>query len=496
MSGPLAIGIDVGTQGTRVVCITSSGEVKARHGEEWRLRRGPGGTHEQEPALWWAATVRSLEGLLRELTASERAGVGAMSVTSTSGTTLLLDGSGVPLRPAIMWDDKRAVAESEAANETLRKVCERNGYRFRPTFSLPKALWVRHHEPEVWERLAVLSHAADWLNAQLIGQARPFTELTNALKSGYDLIEDRWPPELAALGVGPTVLPELAISGQIIGQLRGDLAERLGLSPEVAVAIGMTDANTALVSSGAVTPGAWTTGISTGLSVKGVSATHIFDAHGALYCHRHPEMGWLPSCTMHTGGDALTERFGNDHLEDLDAKAAAHGPATVLSFPLQTRGEYFPIYAPGAEGFTVGAPEDETDAYRSYLEGVALIERLAFEACAELGAAVEGEVVTTGGGSRSRTWSQIRADALGRPVCRPLNEGTAVGAAIVALAACTDGLQATTRRVVRQTDMVEPHPGMAGYYLARRAELLSAFAARGYALATEPPPVVASKAAS
>jgi sugar (pentulose or hexulose) kinase len=428
--------------------------------------------------------VRSLEGLLSKLTAAERAGVGAMSVTSTSGTTLLLDDDGVPLRPAIMWDDKRAVAESEAANDVLRPVCLRNGYRFRPTFSLPKALWVRHHEPEVWERLAVLSHAADWLNAQLIGRSRPLTEPTNALKSGYDLVEDRWPEELATLGVAPAALPEVATSGEVIGHLRPDLAARLGLPPEVPVAIGMTDANTALVSSGAVAPGAWTTGISTGLSVKGVSTTHIFDAHGALYCHRHPEMGWIPSCTMHTGGDALTERFGNDRLGELDAKAAAHGPATVLSFPLQRRGEYFPIYAPEAEGFTIGSPEDETDAYRSCLEGVAIIEGLAYEACARLGASVEGQVVTTGGGSRSRSWSQIRADVLGRPVCRPVNEGTAIGAAIVALAACSEGLQAATQRAVRHTDLVEPDAGMAGYYHERRAELLEAFSARGYPLAT------------
>ena len=486
MSELLAVGIDVGTQGTRVVCITASGEVKARYGEEWRLNRGPRGSHEQEPALWWAATLRCLEVLLAKLTASERAGVTAMSVTSTSGTTLLLDDHGAPLRPAIMWDDKRAVAESEAANEVLRSVCRRNGYRFRPTFSLPKALWVRHHEPEVWDRLAVLSHAADWLNAQLIGRNRPLTEPTNALKSGYDLVEGRWPPELGTLGVGLDVLPELATSGAVIGHLRSDLAARLGLPPQVAVAIGMTDANSALVSSGAVTPGAWTTGISTGLSVKGVSAAHIVDAHGAVYCHRHPEMGWIPSCTMHTGGDALTERFGNDRLGELDGKAAAHGPATVLTFPLQRRGEYFPIYAPEAEGFTIGTPEDETDAYRACLEGVALIEGLAYEACAQLGASVEGQIVTTGGGSRSRSWSQIRADVLGRPVCRPVNEGTAIGAAIVALAACSEGLQVTTQRTVRHTDHIEPDTGMVAYYQERRRELLEAFTARGYPLATAP----------
>ena len=491
MSDHLALGVDVGTQGTRVVCVSASGEVRAHYGEEWYLKRGPGGTHEQDPALWWAATMRSLDGLLVKLTASERAAVGAMSVTSTSGTMLLLDGRGAPLRPAIMWDDKRATAESEVANEVLRSVCERNGYRFRPTFSLPKALWVRHHEPQVWDRVAVLSHAADWLNSQLIGRGRPLTEPTNALKSGYDLVEDRWPAELASLGVSQEVLPELAASGEVIGHLRSDLAARLGLPPQVAVAIGMTDANTALVSSGAVTSGSWTTGISTGLSVKGVSATHIVDAHGALYCHRHPEMGWIPSCTMHTGGDALTERFGNDRLGGLDDKAAVHGPATVLSFPLQRRGEYFPIYAPQAEGFTIGTPQDETDAYRACLEGVALVEGLAYEACARLGASVEGQIVTTGGGSRSRTWSQIRADVLGRPICRPVNEGTAIGAAIVAMAACSDGLQATTRRAVRHTDVVEPDVAMAGYYQGRREELLEAFTARGYPLATAPLPLSA-----
>ena len=74
-----------------------------------------------------------------------------------------------------------------------------------------------------------------------------------------------------------------------------------------------------------------------------------------------------------------------------------------------------------------------------------------------------------------------------------MNEGTAIGAAIVAVAACSGGLQAAARRAVRHADLVEPDAGMAGYYDERRAELLEAFSARGYPLATAPLPPLAGE---
>jgi sugar (pentulose or hexulose) kinase len=487
MAGELSVGVDVGTQGVRVVCLDYDGSVRAHASSHWELRRSIDGMHEQDPATWWEAVLRGLDALFGQLTVAERDAVAAISATSTSGTLLILDGDGRPLRPALMWDDKRAEAEADVANQLLRDICEHNAYRIRPTFSLPKAMWVRGHEPDVFERTRCLAHAADWLTAQLGGLARPVTEPTNALKSGYDLLKQCWPDELADVGIAAELFPEVVPSGSVVGELRRDLAGRFGLTRQVVLAIGMTDANTALVSSGVVRTGAWTTGISTGLSVKGISPVQIRDGQGGLYCHHHGELGWIPSCTMHTGGDVLTKRFGDDRLSGLDRLAAERGPATVLTFPLVRRGEFFPIFAPDAEGFTLGRPLDEADAYRSCLEGVALMEALAYETCRALGAPVEGAVVTTGGGSHSDVWSQIRADVLGRPVCRPVQEGTALGAATVGLAALGDGLVATVERVVRHTPEIEPDRSTVDHYADRRGELVEAFAKRGYGLLAAKP---------
>ena len=98
-------------------------------------------------------------------------------------------------------------------------------------------------------------------------------------------------------------------------------------------------------------------------------------------------------------------------------------------FPLPRRGEFFPFWAPDAEGFVVGDVDDDVTLFRCYLEGIAYIERLSHEVAVALGAEIVGPVTTIGGGSRSQLWRQIRATVLDRPVRGVRNPEAALGAA-------------------------------------------------------------------
>lgn len=119
----------------------------------------------------------------------------------------------------------------------------------------------------------------------------------------------------------------------------------------------------------------------TTLTIKGVSAELVKDPIGRIYCHRHPEHGWLPGGASNTGGEILAQCFPDTDLATRDTRATGLVPTSLLVYPLVGHGERFPFVAPDAEGFIAGKPDlllSNSDLiYGASLEGVALLERLA-----------------------------------------------------------------------------------------------------------------------
>ena len=139
MTQPVGIGIDVGSQGVRVLAATADGTVLDSVRVGWTLQRDPEGAHEQYPDVWWAEALGLLRQVCAGLPEQDRAAISGISVTATSGTVVVTDENLRPLRPAMMWwTDKRPVVEAEECAVAGADLCAELGYRFRPTFSLPK----------------------------------------------------------------------------------------------------------------------------------------------------------------------------------------------------------------------------------------------------------------------------------------------------------------------------------------------------------------------
>jgi xylulokinase len=476
----LVLGVDVGTQGARVFAVDAAGAVVASARETWLGERQSDGWHDQEPAVWWDGVALALRRTAAALSATDRGRLLALAVASTSGTIVPVDGRGRPLRQAIMWDDRRATAEAEVVAAAGAELTSRLGYRFRPTFGLPKILWLRGHEPDVWSQSRWFLHAADWITGRLTGRWG-ISDWMNALKTGYDLLDERWPAFIERLGVSTERLPSVVAPGTPIGRLARDVAVDCGLPETLVVVAGLTDSNAAQFAAGAYRPGHWATTMGTGLAVKGVTTDLVIDPSGALYCHRHPSGWWLPGGASNVGGGAIDRRFGRASLPALDGRLNDKGASSVLVYPLCDRGDWFPFWADDATGFVVGTPRDETDLYRGYLEGVAMVERMAFDTIGQLGAQVAGPVMVTGGGTSSPRWLQIRADMLGREIAIPQVPEAALGAAIVAAGASVhDGLLAACAAMTRIVRTVEPQASRSEQYEGRYRQFLAELAARGY----------------
>ena len=458
---PCVIGVDVGTGGARALAVDAAGAVLAAASLRFSDPAGPAlppGWSEQDPEMWWGAA----RACLSEVAARVDAGtVRALAVTSTSGTVVAVDAAGQPLRPALMYNDARAVEEASLAQDAGRAQAENLGYAFQASFALPKILWLRRHEPGVFERAACFLHAADFLLLRLTGELG-LSDSSNALKTGYDLSGLSWPLWIEqALGIPLAKLPRVAAPGEPVAALSAGGAAATGLRAGTSVAAGATDGTAAFLASGAVAPGDWNSTLGTTLVLRGVSRDLVRDPAGRIYCHRHPEGYWLPGGASSTGGEWLESRFPGADWPALDRRALDLSPTPLAVYPLVRRGERLPFVDPVAEGF-VEAPEGcAADLlYAGHLEGTACVERWILEVMESLGVPVGERICVTGGGARSREWLQIRADLLGRTLARPRVVDAAFGAALLAAARTLHpSLSAAARAMVRPECEVAPRAG-------------------------------------
>lgn len=438
------LGVDLGTQGVRALAVSEGGAVVGR-GSAPLVSRRVGDRHEQEPEQWWEAFGRACRAATE---AAKPARIEAVAVCATSGTVMLVDGAGDPLSPGLMYDDGRAGGEAAR----IAALGEGFAYRIPASWGLPKLLWLLEHDSG-HVRGARLAHQADFVTRRLVGHAVP-TDSSQALKSGYDLVGECWPEAaMDALGIRAGVLPEVVRPGTQLGEVGAAGAQATGIPLGTPVLAGMTDGCAGQLATGALEVGDWSSTLGTTLILKGVSDAPVRDPGGALYCHRSPDGRWLPGGASSVGGGVLQARFAGRDLAALDRRAAGREPAGVLAYPLVGRGERFPFVVPEAQGFVLGEPADGADLYAALLQGVAYVERLCFDYLDHLGAPVDGSLTATGGATRSRYWSQLRADVLGRPLRLVEHPEPAFGMAVLAAVGAAGGPAAAggARRAGGQT---------------------------------------------
>ena len=456
------VGVDVGTQSIRALAVDEDGRTVAAAKRPLRGTRS-GTRHEQDPDAWWVLTAEALSEL--DLRGHE---IGGVAVCATSGTVLLTDADGTPRTPGLMYDDARAGALSQQAQEAGAELWTRLGYRMQPAWALPKLLWWR--DKGLLGPGVRLAHQPDVITAALVGHPVA-SDASHALKTGYDLVEDRWPADvLAALGVPENALPQVVRPGTVLGEVCAEAAVLTGLPVGTPVVAGMTDGCAAQLAAGALEVGEWNSVLGTTLALKGVSTSLPHDPTGAVYSHRAPHGDlWLPGGASSTGAGAVRALFPGADLDALTA-AAARVRDVPLCYPLVGHGERFPFVAPEARGFLGDGPltGDSAAVFAAVCTGVAHVERLSFELLASAGADVGGTVTFTGGGARNEWWNQLRCDVLGVPVRLPENPEPALGMAVLAAGARTGDIPAAAKRLVRVRRTLEPD-------LTRHADLMPAY---------------------
>ena len=469
------IGLDLGTSGLKGVLINADQRVLAEATSPLTVSRPHPGWSEQSPADWIASAEAVLDALAANRSLSSVKGIGLSG--QMHGATLL-DASGEVLRPCILWNDTRSFEEAAEldADPMFRRV---TGNIVFPGFTAPKLVWVRHHEPHLWEKVAKVLLPKDYLRLWLTGE--DVAEMSDAAGTAWlDTGARDWSDALlAATGLSRSQMPRLVEGSAVSGTLRAQLAARWGLGNAVVVAGGGGDNAAAGVGVGVVRAGE----AFVSLGTSGVLFAANDGYHPApetavhTFCHALPDT-WHQMGVILAATDALNwyaGLVGETAAALTGAMGALQAPGRTLFLPY-LGGERTPLNDAAIRGAFLGLEHatDRAAATRAVLEGVTFAIRDCRDALAATGTRID-KLIAVGGGSKSDYWLAAIASALDCPVHLPAagDFGGAFGAARLAIMAAT-GAGAEIATLPPIARVIAPDPTLSAAFDAGHARYRAA----------------------
>ena len=428
---PLVLAIDLGTEGVRVGAFTRDGESLGSVHRGYPTRYPRPGWAEQDPDDWWAAVTDATRALLASPPCAGAGAVEALACATTASTVAVLDEAGRPLRPAILWMDARAWAQSARTAELVAEhpVLRWSGGSDAAEWLLPKAVWLREHEPEVYARAARVVEAVDYLTFRLTGRWVG-SQMNAVCKYNYDPLTGRFPTSLyAALGVPDLAdkLPDEVVEvGGLAGPLHPAAAEALGIGPGAPVAVGGIDAHVSLLSCGGGGEGlvSLVSGTSSAIVAELAPTTEpvLTPEVWGPYPHALRTDRWLVEGGQVSSGSVLTwaaESIMGVSRAELPAlvrgaaavEPGAHGLRALDTFMGNRTPHRDPRLRGAVVGLTLGTTREEL--YRATIEAVACGTRAVLDSFLRAGVGCD-RLVFSGGIEHNPLWQQVTVDVLGR----------------------------------------------------------------------------------
>ncbi len=433
------IGVDIGTQSTKALLMSTQGEVQAQASASYQVEQPRPLWAQQWPQVWLDAVYDTVAASVRR-SQVPAARVKAICISSLyGGSGIPVDAGIEPLHPCLIWMDRRAIAEAEWVRSHLdvEQLARITGNGVDSYYGYTKMLWIKRNLPEVWSRTRYLLPPNSYVQYHLTGELAVDHSSAGNIGGIYDLAARAWSPDMMeALGIDPALMPQrLVAPGQIIGHLLPAAAQRLGLLPGTAVVAGGVDAAMATLAAGVVAPGNHVAMLGTSMCwgfIKQHSdaspglinmpyvhetATTTYSFGGAITAGA--AISWFREqfCTEEKQAAALAPGVEVHQLIEREAAKTPAGAEGLLFLPY-LMGERTPIWDARASGAYVGLSlfHHKAHLYRAVLEGLAFALRHNMQQGGDAGCNLDPQLIVVGGGTASDLWMQIIADVTGYDV--------------------------------------------------------------------------------
>lgn len=477
------LGIDVGTSGTKTLLISHTGEVLGEASATYPMAQPKPGWTEQDPDDWWKATVKTVRAVVKKAKLKPT-DVRAIGLSGQMHGSVFLDKNDSVIRPALLWNDQRTVAECDEITSAAggrRALIKMVANPALTGFQAPKVLWMRNNEKRNFDRLAKVLLPKDDIRRRLTGDYA--TEVSDASGTLFlDVVKRKWSSKLLGkLGLDSDLLPRVVESEDVTGTLTAEAAKKLGLSTECKVVGGAGDCAAGAVGNGVVKKGV----LSTSIGTSGVMFVHSdepqYDADGRLHTFCHAVRGkwhmmgvnltsggslqwWVDNIVQGLAGIPAGKRY---EAATAEAEKIAAGSNGLLFLPY-LNGERTPHADPNARGAFVGMnlTHDRGSMTRAVMEGITYALRDSLEIIESLDVPVR-QVRASGGGSKNPMWRQMQADVFGKKITTlEVEQGPAFGVAL--LAAVGDGayksIESACKATIQVADETKPDRAAARNY--------------------------------
>jgi len=447
----LLLSIDVGTTGGRVIIFNHQGKILASVYEEYPSFYPSPTFVEQNATDWWNITKKVIHKALKnpEINVKDIVGI---SCTNQRETIVPVNDDGEPLSNAVVWQDRRTIAECQYIEEKIgkNKIYDITGLTIDPYFSCPKILWIKKHWSESYNKAHKFLLVHDYIQMKLTGEF--VTDYSNASRTMlFDINKLSWSNEiLNKLDIPKEKLPDPLPSGQKIGIIDKKIANELGLSDNIPVSAGGGDQQCAAIGVGVTKKGRVkaTTGTGTFLLAYLENSKRDPKKRVLCSCHAIPGKYVLEASIFTTGSilrwfrdnfssaeKSLAPRLNLDSYDLLGMQAENIPPGSegVMILP-HFVGAGAPHWDPNARGliFGLGLGHTRNHLIRAIMEAACYEIKSNLLIFRELGVTLS-ELRITGGASRNLIWNQIESDICNLPVIKgKVEEATALGAAILA----------------------------------------------------------------
>ncbi len=468
------IGVDLGTSSVKVLLVDQKGQVAGESTKHYPLIQAKAGYNEQNPEEWVTQTIAALQ----ELITSHNVQADAIEGISFSGQMhglVLLNAQHQVLRNAILWNDTRTTTECKEIEHVLGdKLLSVTRNPALEGFTLPKVLWVKKHEPELFEQATLFLLPKDYLRYRLTGQIHmEYSDAAGTLM--LDVANKVWSQDvLAAFALPAGFCPPLVESHALVGTLLPDIAAQTGLKQETKVFAGGADNACGAIGSGILSPGDAMCSIGTSGVLLSYEHDENVDYQGQVHYFNHgePDAFYSMGVTLAAGYSLswFKDQFApnepiSEVLEHIDRIPAG---SEGLLFTPYIVGERTPHADAVIRGSFIGVDASHTRDHfaRAVLEGITFSLHETLEIFRSKGKTID-HILSIGGGAKNETWLQMQADIFNaRMVKLETEQGPGMGAAMLAAVGCGwfDSLKACADVFVKHAKVYEPQPEAAETY--------------------------------
>lgn len=439
---PLFMGIDIGTSSVKTLLADECGNTAAAAQREYDVEWPNALYAEQDMAVIWEKTKETIGELLSRGYGPRIKGIG---FSGQMHGLVMIDAKGRLLERAVLWCDQRSAAETalvyekygeqEFKNVTLNDLSS--------GFLLTSLLWMKEHNQKVYEQIHRVLLPKDYIRYRICGElGTDYSDASATLM--FDVKNWSWAWDIAdRFGLDRNLFPECHESCEIAGYVTPQCAQETGLPQGIPVVYGGGDSIMQQLGNAVADESSpWIANIGTSCSVNCATHRPVFDRAFRIntFCHAQKGLWFFMGANL-CGGASLKWLKNNilnmssyDEMSAL-ADTAEAGSGGLLFLPYLS-GSRSPVNDPDAQGMFFGLTmaHRKEQMVRSVMEGIILGMKTTFHILEEAGLST-GQIISSGGGARSRVFLQMEADMFRRPVrVAENNEQSCLGAAITAAA--------------------------------------------------------------